>query len=153
MKNILLAIFCTAFGLVYYVQTLSFPSPAEEYRSPSVYPRVVIGIIVLLCLALVVGDFLRKRKPRSAAAEATASVKLPLGLLALMAAYYVAMQVVGFCMATFAFLLVTFLVLGGRVRPGILFSAAMTAGQYVLFVALLEVRMPDPIVAFIRHAL
>lgn len=153
MKNVILATFCTAFAVVSYFATLSFPSPAEEYRSPSVYPRSVIVGIVILCVVLVASELLRRRKPEPAAAEAASSARLPVRLLVIMAAYYALMQVVGFCTATFAFLLVTFLVLGGRPRVGVLFSATMTAGQYVLFVVLLEVRMPDPVVAFLLHAL
>lgn len=153
MKNIILATLCTAIGAAFYMATLSFPTPAEEYRSPSVYPRAVIGVIVVLSVVLVAVEFLRKRKASAGDSGATGSLKLPLELLALMGVYYVLMQIVGFCTATFAFLLFTFIILGGKFRPGILFSAGMTAGQYVLFVILLEVRMPDPVVAFLRHAL
>jgi hypothetical protein len=153
VKNLIVAAVSTALAVAAWVLTLSFPSPAEAYRSPSIYPRVIVATILVLCAILAAGAFFRRRVSAAGAGEpetaAPRSLRLPLLLIAVMVAYHLLLQLVGFSAATFAFLLATFVIFGGKLRPGLVFAAGMTAGQYLVFVYLLNVRAPDPLVKFV----
>ncbi len=153
MKNWILAASCTAFAAACFIETLSFPSAGAMYRSPAIYPQVVIAIIVVLCVVLVAGEALKKMQSATPAFPSKASLRLPVLLVAALVAYYVLMPLIGFVIATFTFIAIVFMLFGGRLLPGSGFAAIMTAGQYVLFAVWLDVRVPDPVIAFIKHSL
>jgi hypothetical protein len=67
---------------------------------PGFYPRVVLGLTALLALALVVGDFLRRKAPGRKEKADYAAVAVHFGVFAL---YVVALPGLGFRIATFAY--------------------------------------------------
>ena len=153
MKNWVLAALCAAFAAVCFHATLSFPDPGVLYRSPAAYPRAVIAVILVLSAVLVAIQVFRKRAaPTTTTPVEKASFLLSLVVLAALVAYFLLMPIIGFIVATFAFILGMFRFFGGTVRTGTLFAGAMTAGLYILFAILLDVRVPDPVVAFVRHS-
>ena len=153
MKDRVLAVVCMAFAASCLAATFTFPTTEAIYRSPAVYPRVVIAAVVILSAILAIGEFVKRRKARPAAGGPTSSFRLPTLLLAAITAYCLLMPIAGFVIATFGFVLACFLLFGGKLRSGLSFATAMTAGQYILFALLLDVRVPDPVVAFISKSL
>ena len=153
MKDRILAVVCMAFAALCLAATFTFPTTEAIYRSPAVYPRVVIASIVILSVILAVSELVKRRKARPAEGGAASSFRLPALLIAAITAYCLLIPIAGFVIATFGFVLACFLLFGGKLRSGLSFATAMTAGQYVLFALLLDVRVPDPVVAFISRSL
>jgi hypothetical protein len=90
---------CLGGSLWFLALTRGLPHPALVPIGPGFYPRILLGIMVVLSAALVVSDLLSRRR----AAAAPARYRLVLLAFAIFAAYVALMPVLGYRVATFLF--------------------------------------------------
>ena len=136
LGNICLPSGLMALALLFFVMTFSFP---EEEVGPAVVPHLWIFWTIVLCGAILVQVVRRKDKPDPAAGR--------LGFLALvvlmLAAYYFAMQLMGYFLSTFLFLVLLMQVLGYRKKVVMVTVAGGWVGfSYVVFYKLLFIQLP-----------
>jgi len=150
-KERILAIIVLAVVAVFYAETFKFSAGfmPGDLGSAGTYPRLLLIIIGLLAGIILI-------RPPSSTAEETASPEAsldlmkyakPLAVIALFAVYVVALQPLGFTVATVAFLLITQLVIMEKRRKKsivIAFLIAFTLPislQYI-FTEMLRVFLP-----------
>ena len=90
---------CLGGSLWFLALTRGLPHPALVPIGPGFYPRILLGILVVLSAALVVSDLLSRRR----AAAAPARYRLVLLAFAIFSAYVALMPVLGYRVATFLF--------------------------------------------------
>ena len=90
---------CLGGSLWFLALTRGLPHPALVPIGPGFYPRILLGILVVLSAALVVSDLLSRRR----AAAAPARYRLVLLAFAIFAAYVALMPMLGYRVATFLF--------------------------------------------------
>ena len=90
---------CLGGSLWFLALTRGLPHPALVPIGPGFYPRILLGIMVVLSAALVVSDLLSRRR----AAAAPARYRLVLLAFAIFAAYVALMPMLGYRVATFLF--------------------------------------------------
>ena len=90
---------CLGGSLWFLALTRGLPHPALVPIGPGFYPRILLGIMVVLSAALVLSDLLSRRR----AAAAPARYRLVLLAFAIFAAYVALMPVLGYRVATFLF--------------------------------------------------
>ena len=90
---------CLGGSLGFLALTRGLPHPALVPIGPGFYPRILLGILVVLSAALVVSDLLSRRR----AAAAPARYRLVLLAFAIFAAYVALMPMLGYRVATFLF--------------------------------------------------
>ena len=90
---------CLGGSLWFLALTRGLPHPALVPIGPGFYPRILLGILVVLSAALVVSDLLNRRR----AAAAPTRYRLVILAFAIFAAYVALMPVLGYRVATFLF--------------------------------------------------
>jgi len=90
---------CLGGSLWFLALTRGLPQPALVPIGPAFYPRILLGVTVVLSAALVISDLLNRRR----AAAAPARYRLVLLAFAIFAAYVALMPVLGYRVATFLF--------------------------------------------------
>lgn len=90
---------CLGGSLWFLVLTRGLPQPALVPIGPGFYPRILLGVTVVLSAALVVSDLLNRRR----AAAAPARYRLVILAFAIFAGYVALMPVLGYRVATFLF--------------------------------------------------
>lgn len=90
---------CLGGSLWFLALTRGLPQPALVPIGPGFYPRILLGITLVLSAALVVSDLLNRRR----AAAAPASYRLVLFAFATFAAYVALLPHLGYRVATFLF--------------------------------------------------
>ena len=153
VKNIGLGLFFVIVAGIAYAATTSFPEVNVSYKDPAVYPRVIIGLICLLSIILIVQGALERRRAVSGKAVGADALSTPLTVFGVTIVYFFLLQIIGFILASFAFLFVTFMVFGGNPKQGLIFALCMTIGEYLLFGFFLRVRLPEPILTHLLHIL
>jgi len=137
-----------AASLVLFWLTLGLERNPLVPIGPGFYPRLVLGVTALLGAAVLVRDILRRR---ASPAAARLSVGLNYRLVALtfgaFAAYAVLLPLVGFRLATFAFVLGTSFLLEPPRRPGlwvrgVVLALVTTVATYYVFEQYLAVLLP-----------
>ncbi|HEX5092187.1 MAG TPA: tripartite tricarboxylate transporter TctB family protein [Burkholderiales bacterium] len=138
-----------AASLVLFWMTLGLERNPLVPIGPGFYPRIVLGITVLLGAALFVHDLLRRRGAAPPAARPAAALNYRLVALTFgaFAVYAVLLPLLGYRLATFVFVLGTSFLLEPPRRPGLwargLVLAAITAlATYYVFDEYLAVLLP-----------
>lgn len=140
---------CTT-SLVLFWLTLGLEKNPLVPIGPGFYPRLVLGLTALLGFALLVADLLRRRASRGAARAVSAErLNYPLVALtfAVFGAYVLLLPLLGYRVATFAFVLgCSFLLEPPRraglwLRGGVL-ALATTLATYYIFEDYLAVLLP-----------
>jgi len=90
---------CLGGSLWFLALTRGLPQPALVPIGPGFYPRILLGVTVVLSAALVVSDLLDRRR----AAAAPARYRLVILAFAIFAGYVALMPVLGYRVATFLF--------------------------------------------------
>ena len=90
---------CLGGSLWFLALTRGLPQPALVPIGPGFYPRILLGVTVVLSAALVVSDLLNRRR----AAAAPARYRLVILAFAIFAGYVALMPVLGYRVATFLF--------------------------------------------------
>jgi putative tricarboxylic transport membrane protein len=138
-----------AVSLVLFWATLGLERHPMVPIGPAFYPRIVLGITVLMALALVVTDLLARRRRVVAVAQAAVRPNYALVLVcfAIFAVYVVAMPYLGFRVSSLLFLLVMPVAMerpASRARwiALIVTAAVATAGSHYIFEHYLHVLLP-----------
>ena len=133
---------CLGGSLWFLALTRGLPHPALVPIGPGFYPRILLGIMVVLSAALVVSDLLSRRR----AAAAPARYRLVLLAFAIFAAYVTLMPVLGYRVATFLFVAALQAVLepprGARWWLVLAVALATTLVTYYIFERYLSVLLP-----------
>ena len=90
---------CLGGSLWFLALTRGLPQPALVPIGPGFYPRILLGVTVVLSAALVVSDLLNRRR----AAAAPARYRLVILAFAIFAGYVALLPVLGYRVATFLF--------------------------------------------------
>ena len=90
---------CLGGSLWFLALTRGLPQPALVPIGPGFYPRILLGVTVVLSAALVVSDLLNRRR----AAAPPARYRLVILAFAIFAGYVALMPVLGYRVATFLF--------------------------------------------------
>jgi hypothetical protein len=112
---------------------------------PAFYPRIVLGITALLAALVAARGFLKKRsKKKEEEKTSYAPVAVQFGVFAL---YVVALPLLGFRIATFAYVAAASLLLDPPRRPAhwlsaLLLGAATAIATYYAFEGYLQVLLP-----------
>jgi putative tricarboxylic transport membrane protein len=139
-----------AASLVLFALTLGLKQNPMVPVGPGFYPRIVLGIAAVIGIALVATDLLRRRASAPVAA-ATRGERLNYPLVALVfvvfGLYAVALPLVGFRIATFAFAAALNLVLDRprsivHVARALAFGVITAASTYYAFEHYLSVLLP-----------
>lgn len=90
---------CLGGSLWFLALTRGLPQPALVPIGPGFYPRILLGVTVVLSAALIVSDLLSRRRP----AAAPVRYRLVILAFAIFAGYVALMPVLGYRVATFLF--------------------------------------------------
>lgn len=136
LQNIAVGILMIVVGVIAFIMTMSMPPDA------SLFPRITIGLFVLLGLLLIIlsaMDVYGKDGPSLVLRE----LKQPAISFAVIAAYIILMKPVGFYVTTAAFMITYMKVLkASSWRVILLTTAGMLAFTYVLFTWQFKVFLP-----------
>lgn len=125
LNGALLALFATLF-----MQAGALPSSMWEPLGSGSFPRLILGVLMLINLGIMAQEWRRYRAATSASSGLVRrwlwGHRLALGVLALFALYIVGVPLLGFRLASLVFLMLAQLALGVR-RPRSLAIAAVIA--------------------------
>ena len=146
-NDILSGLALIVFSLAMMTLTLTFPEfPGQKY-GPSLFPRV-LGAGLILCGAALVRNGLAARRAGASWLELAPWTRDPwrvmslLMILALLLAYILASETVGFIPIALAFLLALFVWLGVRLVPAVLTAVITTMAIHWFFSTMLRVPLP-----------
>lgn len=134
---------CLAGSVMLLLMTRALPQPALVPIGPGFYPRILLGITAVLSAALVVHDL---RAPRRRRPPSGAQYRLVVLTFVIFGVYVGLLPVLGYRVATFAFVLVLQATLepprGRRWLLVLTVALATTALTYVVFERHLFVLLP-----------
>ena len=146
-NDILSGLALIVFSLAMITLTLTFPDfPGQKY-GPSLFPRILGGGLIL-CGAALVRNGLAARRAGAPWLELAPWTRDPwrvtsfLMTLALLLAYILASEPVGFIPIALAFLLALFVWLGVRLIPAVLTAVVTTIAIHWFFSTMLRVPLP-----------
>jgi putative tricarboxylic transport membrane protein len=153
-NDILSGLALILFALAMIALTLSFPDfPGQKY-GPALFPRI-LGAGLILCGAALVWNGLAARRAGAPWVELAPWTRDPrrvaslLLMLALLLAYILASETIGFIPIALVFLLALFVWLGVRPIPAVLTAVLTTIAIHWFFSTMLRVPLPrgwlDPI--------
>jgi hypothetical protein len=120
-----------------YWATLPIQGNSLVPVSPAFYPRLVLGITALLAAVLVVSDVVARSRgaPSNPSAKGRPRYGMVVVMFAIVAAYVLALSVLGFRIATFAFVLAMQLAFepAGSVRRWALVIAVALATTFIAY--------------------
>lgn len=133
-------------GVVYFI-VKDFPTgTAKEGMGARLLPLLLTILLALLSISLLIQGLIRRRKG-SGEAEVSppllgAHLKIPAVLVVLLILYLLALDLLGFLIATPVFLIVVMRVLGSAWRSSALLGVSFTAFIYLIFSLLFQVPLP-----------
>jgi hypothetical protein len=138
---------CLGVSLWLLALSASLPRPALVPIGPGFYPRVVLGVTAALAALLVGSDWLaQRRRPPAPGRQAPGNVRLVWTTFALFGAYVVLLPLLGYRVATAAFVAALQVALeAGRRRPWLrigLVAVATAALTHLVFEGYLSVLLP-----------
>jgi hypothetical protein len=141
---------CLAGSLGLLAATWGLPGPSLLVPvGPGFYPRIILGITIALSAALLVGDFLSRRRRRqpSPPAAAPANYALVLSTFVVFGLYVGALPWLGFRISTFLFVAALYALLDPprawkRWLLAVVFALIVTVLCYYLFEHYLLVLLP-----------
>lgn len=141
MKDIITGVLCIGFSLIFWGIATSFPHSPKIYNSPAIYPQ---SLAVLLCIlaAILIFSGIRQAKLAPPKFQVANDLAKPMLIGATLIGYLILLLKVKFVFATFIFLLLVFRLFGGSWKEGLVFSALLTVGEYLVFGSLLKVPLP-----------
>ena len=146
-NDILSGLALIVFSLAMITLTLTFPDfPGQKY-GPSLFPRILGGGLIL-CGAALVRNGLAARRAGAPWLELAPWTRDPwrvtsfLMTLALLLAYILASEPVGFIPIALAFLLALFVWLGVQLIPAVLTAVVTTIAIHWFFSTMLRVPLP-----------
>lgn len=152
-------LFCTALYLFTLTQQFEFP-PAPGRLGPDVWPRAILLLLMVACIVGIGRHFLARRRPEASAQlgeeratmQGDANVQQPAhasrywlvaGGFLLFLLYPVALEYLGFPVATFAFMALFMLVGQWTHVPGVVIVSAIgTLSLFYVFRGLVYISLP-----------
>ena len=136
-------------GAYIFYRTFFLPPSFHQILGAAVYPRLIVGLLAILCLMVLWRKI--KTAPFAAPAKAGAApaggAKPPLLASSLLvAAYGLGFTFLGYFVSSFVFIVLLVFVLSGYSRKviprAVLISAAVTALMYLFLVCFLDLYFP-----------
>lgn len=143
MKDVIVGILCLLFSTWVYVLTMDFPQTERVYKNPASYPRVLIFLLLLFGIILGIKGIKQLRTTGLEKGGLGKNFRRPLTITVLLIGYFTLLYLFGFLVATFIFLILVYHIFGGSLKTGLVFSALLTLGEYVVFGVLLKVPLPQ----------
>lgn len=140
-----------AVSVVLFVTATAIPTSPFEVLGAGAFPMLVHGVLIVLLLSAAAGSLRRLSRAgagrfAAAAGEWVRSRRLVFVVFACLAAYLAAIPAVGYAIATFVFLMVLQLALGGLSRKSILIAPTVAVvfsfGLNWLFAEVFNVFLP-----------
>lgn len=136
------AILIAAACLAYLRGAQGFPSPlVADPLGPSAFPTILGWSGLILAVGQIVLAWWGRPAPGGLPPSLPSSLK-PFLLFGLLVGYAIALEPAGYLPATFAFVLVSLLMLGEPSWRGCLIAVGFSAGFYFLFVKVLKISLP-----------
>lgn len=138
----LAALLIAAVCIAYLRGAQGFQSPlVADPLGPSAFP-IILGWsgLILAAVQLILG-WAGQGSPAERPGSVRQTLK-PLALFALLVAYALALEPAGYILATFTFVIISFLMLGEPLWRGGLIAAGFSGGFYYLFVKVLKINLP-----------
>ena len=143
MKDVIVGISCLLFSTWVYVLTMNFPQTERVYKNPASYPRVLSFLLLLFGIILGIKGVKQLRTTGLEKGRSGENFRRPLTITILLIGYFTLLYFFGFLVATFIFLILVYHIFGGSLKTGLVFSACLTLGEYVVFGVLLKVPLPQ----------
>jgi putative tricarboxylic transport membrane protein len=138
----LAALLIAAVCIAYLRGAQGFQSPlVADPLGPSAFPMILGWSGLLLAAAQIILAWTGRRSPGERPDKSIQILK-PLLLFALLVVYALVLEPAGYILATFAFVIISFLMLGEPLWRGGLIAAAFSTGFYYLFVKMLKINLP-----------
>ena len=143
MKDVIVGIWCFLFSTWVYILTRGFPQTDRVYKNPASYPRALIFLLLLFGMILGIKGIKQLRTAGLEKGKSGRNFRRPLTIIVLLIGYFTLLYLFGFLVATFIFLILVYHIFGGSLKAGLVFSACLTLGEYVVFSVLLKVPLPQ----------
>lgn len=138
----LAALLIAAICIAYLRGAQGFQSPlVADPLGPSAFPIILGWSGLILAAAQIIFAWTGRGSPGERPEISLQTLK-PLALFALLVVYALALEPAGYILATFAFVIISFLMLGEPLWRGGLIAAGFSAGFYYLFVKILKINLP-----------
>ncbi len=121
-------------------QGLQSPLVADPL-GPSAFPTILGWSGLFLAAAQIIFVWTGRSAPEESPGSIGGYLK-PLALFALLVVYALVLEPAGYVLATFAFVVISFLMLGEPLWRGGLVAAGFSTGFYYLFVNVLKINLP-----------
>jgi len=122
-----------------YFLTFSFPSVGKIFNDPALYPRIIIFILMLLS-GVTLFNGLKEIKNKKYIGEEIiekgkqkTNLKKPIEVLFFLIIYFSSLNYINLIIPTFIFLIIIFMIYGGKFRTGLIYAIFLTLSLYVLF--------------------
>jgi putative tricarboxylic transport membrane protein len=138
----LAAILVAAACIAYLRGAQGFQSPlVADPLGPTAFPTILGWSGLLLAAAQIILAWTGRSSPEESPGSIRGYLK-PLALFALLVVYALVLEPAGYVLATFAFVVISFLMLGEPLWRGGLIAAGFSTGFYYLFVKILKINLP-----------
>lgn len=141
MGDIALLLFCLLTGGYVLWETGTYPPSAHVSMDAGLYPRFLVYTLLFLAAILAVNIF-RKRSAGGRFTFGNLPGRATVLMVCCMAAYCLLLSLVGYALATIAFVFASTLLFRGTVKDGILVSLSMTVFLEALFRGGFQVPLP-----------
>lgn len=136
------AILIVAVCIAYLQGAQGFQSPlVADPLGPSAFPTILGWCGLILAAAQLILAWSGRQLPGEASASLRRYLK-PLLLFGLLIGYALVLEPVGYLLATFTFVAISFLMLGEPLWRGALIAAGFSGGFYYVFVNILKINLP-----------
>ncbi len=142
----LMIVVLTALSALMLFETRSYPRMASEF------PRLVLGVTLVMCLYLLVGRLMGRIAPSRVKGMGAQGPTWWLFSLALFA-YFAGMQVIGFLPSTFLFLALVPLWISGKTRGwlvALIYGLGITVIFYAGMTYVMQVPIPPGLLPFFK---
>lgn len=132
------------FSLVIIQQALQIPKlHYESTLSPSFFPLLLAGLLLLCGLAIVVDSFKEQAKQETAIKQISSGRRLMLFIFVATVVYLMLMEAVGFTLSTFIFLaFLLFYLKGLDLSRSLIVAALVDLSVWLMFARMFKVALP-----------
>jgi len=138
MDNIYIGSILIVVLIFTYFLTFSFPSVGGIFADPALYPRIIIFILMLLS-GVTLFNGLKEMKNKKHTGEEIiekgkkTNLKKPIEVLFCLIIYFSSLNYFNLIIPTFIFLIIIFMIYGGKFRIGLIYAIFLAFSLYVLF--------------------
>ncbi len=137
--TILISLLIILWMVFLFTQTFDLPkSLTPNVPGPAYLPRVYITLGIILCLSVILKAYLSRE---NVAVQWSRLRMLGAGSLILIV-YILLLNVLGYFLATFLFIIALVLLMGGQIVSGLVVSGSFVFFTYVVFMRLFNLPLP-----------